>query len=306
MPFQELPELPRLPHGYDATRSRRVTVDSVPFGRHEIHLRELGSGPPLLLIHGLMTSSYSFRYVFEPLAEHFSVVCPDLPGAGNSDKPNVSYEPGALATWIGELCDTLSLRRVACIGNSLGGYLALRAALARPETFCCLVNVHSPGVPLVRLVALETALSLPGSKGLLRWLVQRDPERFAHQNVHYYDESLKSRQEARVYGEPLATAEGLDALHRYLSETLSPSAMGLLCRELGRRRDRGDAFPTPLMLLYAKRDPMVPPAVGSALSALIPGAPLVWLDETSHFPHVDSPARFLDACLPFLLKHGRP
>jgi pimeloyl-ACP methyl ester carboxylesterase len=47
----------------------------------------------------------------------------------------------------------------------------------------------------------------------------------------------------------------------------------------------------PLLLLYAREDPMVPPSVGPKLAALIPDAELVWMDETSHFAHVDSPDR---------------
>lgn len=303
LPFSELPAEPRLAHAFALMEARELELDSRPFGRHRVHVRELGSGPPLLLIHGLMTHSYSFRYVAASLGEHFHVIAPDLPGAGRTDKPDVCYEPGALACWIGELCDAMSLSGVACVGNSLGGYLCLRAALARPELFSCLIDVHSPGSPLLRLRLLDAVLALPGSEALLRRLVQRDVLRWAHRNVHYYDETLKSLEEAREYGEPLATADGLRAFHRYLSETLSPSAMGSFCRELGRRRDRGEPFPVPLMLLYAKRDPMVPPSVGHALSQLIPSAPLVWMDETSHFPHVDTPERFVAACLPFLQEH---
>ena len=69
--------------------------------------------------------------------------------------------------------------------------------------------------------------------------------------------------------------------------------------ELRSRRARGEAFPIPLLLLYAERDPMVPARFGDVMAART-GAPLVRLREASHFAHVDNPRAFLDAALPWL------
>jgi hypothetical protein len=95
-PFQRLnyadvPAKPRIPHGYDGAEARDVHVSSRVMGNVRVHVRSLGSGPPLLLVHGLMTSSYSFRYVLEPLAKHFRVFVVDMPGSGRSDKPLSPY-----------------------------------------------------------------------------------------------------------------------------------------------------------------------------------------------------------------------
>ena len=67
--FEDLPERPRIPHDFDADARRRPIDEVAPFGEMKVHYRELGEGPPLLLIHGLMTSSYSWRYVLGPLVE---------------------------------------------------------------------------------------------------------------------------------------------------------------------------------------------------------------------------------------------
>jgi pimeloyl-ACP methyl ester carboxylesterase len=64
-------------------------------------------------------------------------------------------------------------------------------------------------------------------------------------------------------------------------------------------RERG-RFPIPLQLVYAARDPMVPPSVGDRLAALLPDARFVRLERASHFAHVDAPSAFLEAALPFL------
>ncbi len=304
VPYDELPELPRLPHAFDKTLGIDEIVYSKHFGRHSVHIREMGEGPPLLLVHGLMTTSYSFRYVFEPFAEHFRVLAPDLPGSGLTDKVDADYSPQHLAEWIFELADTLGIVGAACIGNSMGGYLCMRAALAHPELFSCLVNEHSPGVPELRVRALSAVLSVPGSERLLTALVHRDPLRWAHKNVHYYDESLKSREEARAYGEPLATDEGVRSFYRHLKQTMSPQGLRSFVADLEARKKRRQPFPVPLLLVYAKRDPMVPPRIARRLNALVPGARLVWLDEGSHFAHIDRPQLFLDAVRPFLEHRG--
>lgn len=301
LPFDSLPETPRVPHPYFETPAHELTMSSVPFGRMRVHYRELGKGPPLLLVHGLMTSGYSFRYVLRGLAAHYRVIVPDLPGAGRTDKP-VARRYGAreLATWIREIVVELGVRGCRAIGNSMGGYLCLRAALDEPRIFGRLAIVHAPGVPEPRLHALEKVLAIPGARRALAWWVRRAPEAWAHRNVHYYDETLKSLEEAREYGRPLATEEGARAFVAHLAEALAPRDMAELVATLAARRDRGETFPIPLLLLYADRDPIVPAWVGDRFRALIPDARFVRLAHSSHFAHVDSPERFLPPVLDFL------
>ncbi|MBL9024107.1 MAG: alpha/beta hydrolase [Myxococcales bacterium] len=295
--FGDLPDEPRVPHPYFEATAREVEVASSDFGRVRIHLKEHGSGPPLLLVHGLMTSSYSFRYVLEPLGSRFRCIAVDLPGAGRSDKPDVAYGPEAMARLLAELIETLGIGPCRVLGNSMGGYVSMWLALRRPDLVSRLVSVHCPGVPLRRLQLLKAALSAPGAGRVLDWVVARDPERWAHKNVHYWDESLKSLEEAREYGAPLRTPEGRRAFARHLGDTLDVNDMARFVAELERAE-----LPVPLQLLFVKKDPMVPPRVGRQLHALIPGAEMVWLEEASHFCHVDAPDRVVRAVMPFLLQ----
>lgn len=298
LPFDQVPETPPRPHGYAATEALEIAIAWPAGASTRVAVRRLGRGPPLLLVHGLMTSSYSFRYVFRGLAERFTVYAPDLPGAGRSEKPDTDYHPEELARAIGALIEALDIRGAAVIGNSMGGYLCMQLALEDPGAISRLVNLHSPGLATPRVWALHATLRLtPGSEWLLGKLIARDPERWVHRNVHYYDETLKSREEHREYAAPLRTRAGVRAFSRNLSETLDPRAMRRFERELRRRSGR---FPIPLMLLYAKTDPMVPPEIGRRLARLIPSASLVELERGSHFAHVDAPDLFLGAIEPFL------
>jgi pimeloyl-ACP methyl ester carboxylesterase len=288
---------------YYDSHARAIVVPSNVFGPLKIHYRECGAGAPLLLVHGLMTSSYSFRYVLAGLSARFHVIVPDLPGAGRSQAP--SHEPlgaGALAEWIGDFQAALDIRGCAAVGNSLGGYLCMRRALAEPSSFSRLVNIHSPAFPIARLRALRFGLSIPGMQRALRWWVRRNPERWAHRNVHYYDETLKSLEEAREYGAPLSTEEGARAFVGYLHDTMAPSGFAEFARSLTALADAKQPFPVPLLLLYSRQDPLVPPANGERLMRLIAGAKTAWLDGSSHFAHVDSPERVVPLLLDFLLE----
>jgi pimeloyl-ACP methyl ester carboxylesterase len=175
----------------------------------------------------------------------------------------------------------------------------MRLALRDPGAMGRLVNVHSPGVPEARLVLLRAALAVPGARAALGAYIRRDPLRWVHAHVHYWDESRKSLEEARAYGDPLRTKEGMRAFLGYLGETMSIGPIRQFQAELLARKQRGQAFRVPLLHLYARRDPMVPPRFGEILAERT-GAPLVWIDEGSHFMHVDAVERFLPPALRFL------
>jgi pimeloyl-ACP methyl ester carboxylesterase len=303
LPYDEVPDAPRLAHPWSDLRQETLAVSSKHFGDMKVHARSLGQGEPLVLVHGLMTSSYSFRYVFEPLAERFEVIAFDLPGAGRSSAPDVSYGPSELAAFIGEVLRARNVYGARIIGNSMGGYLCMQLALDDPGAMSRLVNLHSPGLVTPRMVALEAAFGLlPGAERVVDWLVRRDPHRWVHGNVHYLDETLKSREEHREYGDPLKTPAGRRAFARYLGDALRASEME---RFEARLAALGGEFPVPLALVYARKDPMVPPAVGERMRALLPDASFRWLEDASHFAHVDASARFVEAVMPFLTEEPK-
>ena len=98
IPFDDLPEAPRRAHSFFSLAPRDLMVDSEPFGKVRVRYREAGEGPPLVLVHGLMTSSYSWRYAIEPLAARHRTIAFDLVGAGESDKSDRHYGARRLST----------------------------------------------------------------------------------------------------------------------------------------------------------------------------------------------------------------
>jgi pimeloyl-ACP methyl ester carboxylesterase len=93
---------------------------------------------------------------------------------------------------------------------------------------------------------------------------------------------------------------------KHLAETMAIGSTREFVASLEARRARGEAFPVPLLLLYAAQDPMVPPAFGERFEALIGGARLVRLERASHFAHVDAVERFLPPVLEFLGVRAEP
>src|SRR5687768_6701565 len=168
LPFDQVPEQPRLPHRWAETTRRDITIHTgAPgseragtLGETRIAVREFGAGPPLLLVHGMGTTGYSWRYVLEPLGRRFRLVIPDLPGAGDSDHPDVYLGPDVQARALLAIIDALGIRGAPAIANSMGGYLAMRAAMLDTGAMSRLVNLHSPGVPTLKMSALRWAMRL--------------------------------------------------------------------------------------------------------------------------------------------------
>lgn len=97
-----------------------------------LHYREAGRGPAMVLLHGWPQTSYSWRKVMSPLAQRYRVVAPDLRGMGDSDKPMTGYDMRTVAADIRQLAAELGLERPYLVGADWGGLVARRYALDWP------------------------------------------------------------------------------------------------------------------------------------------------------------------------------
>src|SRR5687767_2231412 len=125
----------------------------MPDGLHEISLhghrffyRSAGSGPVLVLVHGITSTSATWATMLPYLAERFTVVAPDLLGHGESAKPRGDYSLGAYANGIRDLLIALGHERATVAGHSLGGGVAMQFAYQFPERVDRLVLVSSGGL----------------------------------------------------------------------------------------------------------------------------------------------------------------
>ena len=118
-----------------------TTVDGI-----RTHYVAAGEGPPLLLLHGLSASLMAWAPNIEPLSQMFTVYALDIPGRGDSDKPNMDYRIPAAARFIKEFMEAVGIERASLAGCSMGGMVALRTALDYPDRVEKLVLVDTAGL----------------------------------------------------------------------------------------------------------------------------------------------------------------
>jgi pimeloyl-ACP methyl ester carboxylesterase len=121
----------------------------------------VGEGSPLLLLHGVGDNALDWRWVIPTLARTHRVYAPDLPGSGDSAKPNTDYSPAFFTGFVSAFLSALEVERAAVVGNSLGGLVGLRLALSEPGRVATLGLVSSAGLGREVTYALRS-LALPG------------------------------------------------------------------------------------------------------------------------------------------------
>src|ERR671915_1587479 len=129
---------------------------------HRVIYRAAGSGPPVVLIHGMVNSSRHWRDVALRLAERHTVIAPDLIGHGDSATPRGDYSIGAHAAAIRDLLTAIDVAAATVVGHSLGGGIAMQFFWQFPERVERLVLVSSGGLgpevsPLLRVAAMPGA-----------------------------------------------------------------------------------------------------------------------------------------------------
>jgi pimeloyl-ACP methyl ester carboxylesterase len=260
--------------------------------------RLAGSGPPVVLVHGIGDSSGTWKPIISALARRHLVIAPDLLGHGSSDKPRADYSVAAYANGVRDLLGVLGVERATLIGHSLGGGVAMQFAYQFPERTERLVLVGSGGAgpdvtPVLR------AMTLPGAAGLLQLL--RLPTARLQVGV--------AVQLLRLLG----TGLGQDApdLLRMVDALPDATARAAFIRTLRAVVDwRGQVVTMldrcyltrgmPTLLVWGSRDAVVPVAHAYRAHLAMPGSRLEVFDGAGHFPFHSDPGRFVTLVEDFL------
>ena len=266
---------------------------------HRVFFRSAGSGPALVLVHGITSTSATWANVLPYLAERFTVIAPDLLGHGESAKPRGDYSLGAYASGIRDLLLALGHERATFVGHSLGGGVAMQLAYQFPEHCERLVLVSSGGLGR-EISALLRAASLPGSELVLPFLVD-DRIVGAGRLIGSFLDRIGLRVHTDV-GEVLrghASLSDGDARAAFL-HTLRP-----IVDIRGQRVDATDrlylAESIPFLIVWGERDPIVPADHGRAAHRLVANSRLEIFPTAGHFPHLDDPLRFVRVLSDFIL-----
>ncbi len=270
-----------------ATREKMVSVSGL-----RLRCWDEGSGPPVVLIHGIGSSLEYWRYTIPALVGRHRVLALDLPGCGFSERGPVLPTLAETADLLAALLDAHALERASLIGNSLGGLVALETALRHPHRVDRLILSNSAG--LGREVTFFWRLASLPLLGTFLIELNRQAALRGWPNLFYDPEG-----EPEIVRRCRAWAARPD-----LTETIARAARsGVDLR--GQRSEilrlqRLTELRPPTLLVWGRQDAIIPVAHAERAAKLIPNARLVVFEECGHCPQIERPLAFNDLAREFL------
>lgn len=258
-----------------------------------------GSGPPLLLIHGLLGYSFCWRRNFEALGRHFDVIAPDLPGMGFSERVSgLDCSVRAAAQRTLRLLDELGIAQADVLGNSHGGAIATTMAAIGSET----------GNQRVRRLILSAPVNPWSSHGtLITAALASRAGRLAFPAIWSALRRMRGYILRRMYGDPARIPPG--SVEGYVAGLLATGTTEYLLDVVRcwhsdlRDLERSYAnINVPVLLMWGDRDTAVLPESAQRVREVVPGAQLVMLPGVGHLPHEEAPETFHRIVLEFLLR----
>lgn len=252
-------------------------------GPVRLFAEEWGAGKPVVLLHGIGASTYSWRKVAPTLATTHRVIAIDLKGFGRSAKPAGSkYAARDQARLVAQFLAARELQNVTLVGHSFGGTVALallignRAAARRIERF---VLIDSPAYPQVWPLAAEL-LASPASEELLRAIPPEVIVELALAQA-IKSPSAVTAKDIAVYARPL---RGGGALH-----ALAETVRDLLATDFATASRHYSRIAQPALVIWCRSDPIVPLMTARLLAGVLPNAVLKIEDNCSHIPLEETP-----------------
>jgi 3-oxoadipate enol-lactonase len=241
-----------------------------------IHYECAGSGPPLLLLHGIGSSSRSFRYQLAGLSDAFTVIAWDAPGYGKSDNPLGAFSMADLADDAKRLLDNLRIQRAHVLGVSMGGVIAQLLYHRHPERTASLILCDTTAERSQRVQQRIEAIDT------------LTPRQLAEQ---------RAPQLVRPDAPPELIAELTDIMAEVRPAGYRNAALALgetdLTELLGQ-------ISVPTLVVHGEDDGVVPLSVGKALARAIPGAELRTIKNAGHVANQEQPQAFNQVVRAFL------
>jgi pimeloyl-ACP methyl ester carboxylesterase len=247
----------------------------------KINYYEDGSGPDLVLLHGMFGDYLDWEPVLGLLAAKFHIVALDLPGFGASGKPDVIYTGEFFVDRLDEFFGALELREIVLAGNSFGGQIAMLYALRHPEKVSQMVLVDSGGfreVPQSERAMARTILSRENLLGMQAGMI---PLIFS--KVFVKESAEKERYLAKQTAK-LKMADYPEYV-RAVVQSIELSMATNLLAELSK-------IACPVVLLAGKEDSVVPPEQAEEAARRLPQATLQIMEGCGHMPQMEEPEEF--------------
>jgi pimeloyl-ACP methyl ester carboxylesterase len=275
-----------------------IRVEQIELHGHRCSYRTGGRGPVLVLVHGITNSSASWEPVLGLLAQHFTIVAPDLLGHGDSAKPRGDYSLGASASLLRDLMLALGHERAMIAGHSLGGGIAMQFAYQFPDRVERLILVSSGGLGR-QVTPVLRAVALPGAEYVLP-LLASPPLVSAGTKLGGWIDGIGLRIGADVtaMAAGFASLQDMGARRAFVHTARAVIDIG------GQRVNATDklylAQAVPTLIAWGERDPIIPARHGIRAHELMPGSALKLFPDAGHFPHHDDPVGFATAITEFV------
>lgn len=266
----------------------------VDIGGMSVHLRDQGrrdDPEPILLLHGTSASLHTWEGWVQELAPQRRVISLDLPGFGLTGPfPDGGYRVGHYTKFLLALLDHLQVKRVVLVGNSFGGQLAWRFALAHPERSARLVLVDAAGYPR-NSESVPIGFRLAGIPALAPLMSRLLPRGMIESSVR------------NVYGDPDKVED--DLVERYYQLTLREGNRQALRQRFaqapsGELHERIGELQLPTLIIWGARDRLIPPDNAARFAADIEGSQRVLFDDLGHVPQEEDARRTVAVLIAFL------
>lgn len=254
--------------------------------------------PVVLLVHGIAGNAAQWDPVIPLLAERYTVLAPDLLGHGQSAKPRTDYSLGAYAVGLRDLLLALELEHATVVGHSLGGGVAMQFAYSYPTMCERLVLVSSGGLGK-EVHGLLKAVSWPGAEFVLPMISARQVQalgsgisrQFAKLGVHAGPDVAEMLRSFGSLSDPGARRAFIHTIRGVIDAA-------------GQRVSARDrlylAQLIPSLIIWGRRDPIIPVAHGEYAHQVMPGSRFEVFDGVGHFPQLQRPKEFARILLDFL------
>ncbi|OFX32378.1 MAG: hypothetical protein A2Z07_08885 [Armatimonadetes bacterium RBG_16_67_12] len=260
-----------------------------------IHYRVDGSGPPVLLIHGLGAFLESWSWTVPALRDHYTTIAFDFPGFGLSDALDEAYTPEGAAAFTLAFMDALAVRRAVLVGSSLGGTIATMVAGTAPDRCAALVLVSPAGFDVdATLMARLATLPLVGE--MFIGVIRRSP-RMGVRNAFIKRGQIPPQLIEAAQRYFRLGAAGRSCL-RVVRATVGMS--GIRPEIIGEVRTLASRITAPTLIIWGTRDRVVPPAHAVVAVRTIPDARVHLLDGAGHVPYIEDADAFNAAMMEFL------
>lgn len=248
-----------------------------------IHYLDAGSGPVVILLHGLGGSTSNWAPTIAPLAGKYRVIVPDQIGFGKSDKPMLNYRVGTLVDFLDGFYKQLDIQKASLVGNSLGGFTAAAFAIAHPEKVDKLVLVDAAGFRVTGDVDPRVLNGLnPSTRQQVKDLISL---------IFYNKEPFTSDAAVDAFLASRVTAGDGYTVQRFIDSIAHGE--DVLDGKLG-------AIKQPTLIIWGRADGLTQLAMGQRFNKEIASSQMVIIDKCGHVPQLEKSAEFNAALMKFL------